>query len=259
LFNEMFFSFVKENKLKRIAYAASFGVADMEFSEEQIKKVSELLPKFDAISVREDSGVDLCRNYFYVEAQHVLDPTMLLPVSDYLALISEEEKQKAESRKQEISPSNFEGVPEGRDSLFVYVLDQSPEVLQFVQQIADELQTQPCHFLPTLNKTAIMPSVTAWLKGFSDAQFVATDSFHGTVFAILFNKPFLVYVNKGRGATRFHSLLKMFHLEDRLVVSMEESVIAKVKNPVNWENVNQILERERAFSYTFLKNALNHT
>jgi len=245
LFNEMFLSFVKGDNLKRIAYAVSFGVSDMEFSEEQIKKVSEFLSKFDAISVREDSGVDLCRNYFHAEAQHVLDPTMLLSTSDYLALISEEEKQKVESRKQ-------------NGELFVYVLDSSQELSQLVQQIANEFQGQPYYFLPALNETTIMPSVTAWLKGFADARFVVTDSFHGTVFAILFNKPFLVYANQKRGATRFHSLLKMFHLEDRLVINMEESVITKIKNPIDWENVNQILERERAFSSAFLKNALNN-
>jgi hypothetical protein len=242
---EMFLSFVKGDTVKRISYAASFGVSDMEFSEEQIHKVSELLSNFDAVSVREDSGVDLCRNYFHVEAQHVLDPTMLLQKEDYLALIQKEEKQKAESIKE-------------KAELFVYVLDQSPEVVQLIRQVADEFQIQPYQFLPKIEKTTIMPSVTAWLNGFSEAKFVVTDSFHGTVFAILFNKPFIVYANKQRGATRFHSLLKMFHLENRLVVDKEESVIKKLKDPIDWEKVNQILEKERTFSSAFLKNALNN-
>jgi len=242
-FKEMFFSFVKKDDVKKLSYAASFGVDYLEFTEQQIKKVSKLLKKFDAVSVREKSGVSLCRDHFHIEAQQVLDPTMLLSKSDYLALIS---------------PSKFEGVPEGRGSLFIYVLDQSPEVSQLVQQIADELHEKPYYFLPTLNEPIIMPSVTTWLKGFANAQFVVTDSFHGTVFAILFNKPFLVYANKQRGATRFHSLLKMFRLEDRLVLDTQENVIEKVKKTIDWENVNQILEKERTFSSAFLKNALNN-
>jgi len=170
--DEMFLSFVKGDTARRIAYAASFGISNMEFSEQQIKRISNLLQKFDAISVREESGIDLCRNYFYVEAHHVLDPTMLLSVSDYLALISQEERrrEKGERRKGE---------------LFVYVLDKMPEISQLIQQIADEFQYQPYHFLPTLDKTTVMPSVVTWLKGFSEVQFVITDSFHGTVLSIL--------------------------------------------------------------------------
>jgi exopolysaccharide biosynthesis predicted pyruvyltransferase EpsI len=142
--------------------------------------------------------------------------------------------------------------------LFVYVLDQSQEVSQLVQQVADELHEQAYHFLPTLNETTIMPSVTAWLKGFAEAKFVITDSFHGTVFAILFNKPFLVYANLQRGATRFTSLLKMFHLEERLVMNVEELIVEKIKTPIEWKTVNQIIEKERAASSAFLKNALNN-
>ena len=250
--DEMFLSFVKGDKTKRIAYAASFGVSEMEFSEEQIRKVSALLQKFDAISVREESGIDLCRSYFHVEAQHLLDPTMLLQKSDYLTLISQEEERQKE-RKQNIEESKE------RRELFVYVLDSSSEVSCMIRQIADEIQCQPYHFLPnSKDESVVMPSVSAWLKGIAEAQFVITDSFHGTVFAILFNKPFLTYVNTERGATRFTSLLKMFHLEERLVSTSEEDIIDKLKSPIDWEKVNQIMESERASSSSFLKNVLNH-
>jgi len=66
-----------------------------------------------------------------------------------------------------------------------------------------------------------------------DAQFVVTDSFHGTVFSILFNKPFIAIANKERGLTRFTSLLKLFHLEDRLFFSSEDFVPENLKE-INW-------------------------
>lgn len=63
----------------------------------------------------------------------------------------------------------------------------------------------------------IQPSVEQWLRGFYDAEFVVTDSFHACVFSILFNKPFIAIENEDRGTSRFTSLLSMFGLKDRLI------------------------------------------
>ena len=87
-----FLDFAKEWKhVRRIAYAPSFGIDEWEYSEEQTQKCRQLVQKFDAVSVREVSGVKLCREYLGVEAKHVLDPTMLLDKEDYLYLISRAE------------------------------------------------------------------------------------------------------------------------------------------------------------------------
>jgi len=241
---EMFLSFVKGNLAKRIAYAASFGVSEIEFSEPQIKRISTLLQKFDLISVREDTAVELCNNYFQVVAHHVLDPTLLLRKTDYHSLILKEESENLLTT-QEL---------QNKDELFVYVLDQSPAVSRIIQQIANDFQYKPYNFLQLLNDET-MPSVVSWLKGIMNARFVITDSFHGTVFSILFNKPFLTYANQNRGATRFLSLLKMFHLEERLVLN-PESFNNNYKNPIDWQTINQIIEKERGNSINFLKNAL---
>jgi len=74
-----FLDFLEGNStVEKIAYTASFGVDDWKFTNKQIKEFGRLLKLFDAISVREDSTVELCKNYFGVEATHLLDPTMLL-------------------------------------------------------------------------------------------------------------------------------------------------------------------------------------
>ena len=87
-----FLSFTKAMKMKRIDYAASFGTDDLnEYSKMDMKIASESIKLFDAVSVREKSGVRLCRDYFKMDAVHVLDPTMLLSKDDYLKLIESED------------------------------------------------------------------------------------------------------------------------------------------------------------------------
>ena len=78
-----FLGFTKGMNVKRIAYAASFGVEQCTFSEEQLFICSALLKQFDAVSVREDSGVRICKESFGVEATQMLDPTLLLDADDY--------------------------------------------------------------------------------------------------------------------------------------------------------------------------------
>ena len=74
----MFLDFTSGWNVKRVAYAASFGTDDWEFSKEQTETCQNLIKKFDAVSIRENSGIKLCKDYLHADAIHVLDPTMLL-------------------------------------------------------------------------------------------------------------------------------------------------------------------------------------
>jgi len=87
-----------------------------------------------------------------------------------------------------------------------------------------------------------------------DAKFVICDSFHGAVFSIIFNKPFLVIGNKDRGMSRFDSLLKMFELEDRMIV--DSSFFSIVNVPINWEDVNRRRELMKEKAIDFITNTL---
>ena len=93
----------------------------------------------------------------------------------------------------------------------------------------------------------VFPSVTAWLRAFHDAEMTIVDSFHGMVFSILFNKPFWVIANPRRGTTRLTSLLRLFHLEDRLLPAdrLDSLDPAELSREIDWGRVNGILERER--------------
>lgn len=200
-----YLDFTDRWNIKRIAYAASFGTDEWEYTPEQTRRCGELLKHFNGISVREDSGVDLCRTHFGVEAQQVLDPTMLLTKEDYIQLFENTD------------------TPKSKGTLLNYILDETPEKLALIDQIAQEKNLVPFRVNSKVeNKKAplkerIQPSVEQWLRGFYDAEFVVTDSFHACVFSILFNKPFIAIGNEDRGTSRFTSLLSMFGLKDRLI------------------------------------------
>ena len=230
----MYLDFVQDNdSVKKIAYAASFGVDNWEYSKEQTNKCKELIKKFDAISVREASGIDLCRNYLNAEAQHVLDPTLLLSAADYRLLIKDK---------------NFDY----QGDVCVYILDMTEEKRKLINDYCNRNNLR-WYQVGALLKNGYTPSIESWLAGFDKAKYVITDSFHGSVFSIIFNKPFVSIGNDVRGMSRFNSLLGVFNLEDRLVSEKDELITI---TPPNWEAVNAILSEWQKKSINFLKTNL---
>ena len=242
-----FLSFTKAINVKRIAYAASFGTDDLnEYSKMDMKIASESIKLFDAVSVREKSGVHLCRDYFKMDAVHVLDPTMLLSKDDYLKLIEEEDK------------------PCSENILLTYVLDRTQEKNDIIQRVGEALHLTSCengavkYFSNVVESNVsecIYPSVSRWVAGFRDAQFVVTDSFHGTVFSIIFNKPFVAILNSKRGSSRFISLLSVLGLENRLISTTNDLLEEHLKT-IDYTEVNKILNDWRYLSISFMERHL---
>lgn len=239
-----FLSFAKKWRIRKIVYAASLGVNTWEFSNKQTLKCKELIKKFDFISVREDSAVDLCKRYLDVgNVELVLDPTLLLKKDDYISLVQHE--------KEPISKGN----------LFYYLLDKNEQKVIAVETTAKLLNLTPFTVMPIDSNSKniedrVYPSVTKWLRGFMDAKFVVTDSFHGVVFSILFNVPFLVISNESRGGARFHSILKLFSLENRLIKNLDD--LNKISlSPINWDLVNKLHEQLKEKSCHLLTSNLS--
>lgn len=88
------------------------------------------------------------------------------------------------------------------------------------------------------------------------ADFIFTDSFHGCVFSILFNKPFVLYVNRNRGVARFDSLLKLFKIENRTLSDSNGLESCRIRQSIDWKPINAKLEEMRSKSMRFLENAL---
>ncbi len=242
-----FLDFVCDKKVKRIAYAASFGVAENEYSEELLNVCRTLAQKFDAISVREDSGVWLCKELFDVDAIHVIDPTMFFDTEYYINI------------SKERTDYHNDG------DCFTYILDKNDEKLRIINLVSQKFGLKPFNVMPKSKfadvgpmhiNDCIMPSVEQWLDGFNKAKFVITDSFHGCVFSIIFKKPFIAIGNASRGMARFDSLLRMFKLENRLIHSVNDLTEELINNEIDYDAVHEILAREREKAFTFLKDAL---
>lgn len=223
----------------RVAYAASFGKEKEYIAAGKMPLCRSLLSRFDAVSVREDSGLKIVADDFgRADAVKVLDPTLLLDAERYRALIRRRERPE---------------VPQ----LAAYILDSDPDKSRLVADVAGRLG------LPVRESTANlgiekMLTVGQWLAMFEGAGFVVTDSFHGMVFAIQFGRPFVVYANRYRGLDRFLSLLGELGLTDRLVYSYSEFEQRReaLMTPIDYTAVRARIEELRSRSLAWLTNAL---
>lgn len=236
---QAYLKFTENWNIKRIAYAPSFGTDEWEYTTQQTLICGELIKKFDAVSVRENSGVDLCKKYFGVEAQHVLDPTMLLNKEDYIKLFE------------------ANNTPKSQGNLLCYFLDETDEKKALIKRIAKEKGLIPFNVksksddINTPISDRVQPPLEQWLRGFYDAKFVVTDSFHACVFSIIFNKPFIVYGNIKRGLSRFESLLNIFELSGTLLTNFSEYKNIK---EYEWINTNKILNIQKVSAQEFISN-----
>lgn len=243
-----FFLDFTSNKQIKASYAASFGSSNFLFTGQQAEKCKHLLHQFDAVSVREDSGVYLCKKHFNIDAKHLVDPVFLLSKQDFIKL--------TDSYKPKTSSGN----------LFTYVLDRSEEKNNFINEVASWLKLHPFECMPKTfdknyspDKTAyIFPPLPQWLQAFKDAKFVIADSFHGCAFALIYNIPFIALGNRERGMTRFTSLLKMFNLEERLISDIKDLDKNILNKKINWEEINLKIEKEKIKSLNFLKEVLKN-
>ncbi|HOG23408.1 MAG TPA: polysaccharide pyruvyl transferase family protein [Candidatus Omnitrophota bacterium] len=240
-----------QRNIRRIAYAASFGVSHWEINEPDTRACRKLARKFDGISVREDTGVALVKKYLgRDDAVHVVDPTMLISAEQYMEIFANED------------------APRVSGDLKVYILDKNQEKDLMTQQIAARFgwnlfEMQPHKRLGSEKVTDdnagdfSYPNPVQWVRGFRDAKFVVTDSFHGVVFSILFNVPFIAIGNVNRGLARFESLLSKLGLSNRFVTDLSpDKINDAISQEIHWHRVNAIVENERSKSMDFLKKHL---
>lgn len=236
-FGEMpdaFLHFTDGWKIKRIAYAPSFGAETWEYTAEETEECKKYIQKMDAVSCREVEGVEMCKKHLNCDTvKHVLDPTMLLTKDDYQKFVTINKEKTGK--------------------LLVYVMDPTEDK----QRLIDTIASKYCLVPNSIYKSGVKspPSVEFWLQQFEDAEFVVTDSFHACVFSIIFGKEFIAYGNKNRGLSRFTSLLRMFGLEDRLILSFDEYIDKEIVSSIT--ESQKKLEELRIESKEWLSNALN--
>lgn len=190
-----FLDFVTDTK--KIALASSFGKGDWTEDASYTAKVKELIGRFDAIAVREKSAVDICKEVFNVNAIQVVDPTIAL--GDFNDFIIDKKN---------------------KNNVFSFFINNIPEKNQILSTISKELN-KPLYKESKI-ETLFKRSPRKWLENIYNAEFIVTDSFHGLVFSLLFNKPFIVVIGDKAKATRLISLLHLVGLDDRAIDSYKE-------------------------------------
>lgn len=230
-----FLNFISNPKIRKIAYAASFGTKNQEYNKEQIANCRNLFKLFTAVSVREKSGLKLIKEYAWrCDNSPVLclDPTFLLQKEDYQSLIGYNETKS--------------------NKFFCYILDKTQEKEDLIQKISETLKLPP-YILSGSDKIL---SIEKWIKAFCDAKYIFTDSFHGCVFSIIFNKPFIAFGNISRGVSRFESLLELFDLHNRLLCSTNDYTVKMLNYEFDWKSINNRKNSYVEHSLLFLQNAL---
>ena len=217
----MFFAHLQNINKPKIACAISFGTDANEMTDDEISYYGNLYQKFTAVSAREKSGLSLLDKLGWntPKAVHLLDPTFMLAKADYQKIIN--------SSKTKTSKGN----------LFCYILDITQEKEDIIKQISLEKKLTP--FYVSLNDNVSIPQ---WLRSFDDADFIITDSFHGLVFSIIFNKPFKLIRNDFRGNARFDSIIETFSLKENREIS--------------WNEVNHLITNKQKDFFNFIEQSL---
>ena len=245
-----FLDYVRGEK-RKVAFASSFGIETEERPAESVQRATCCLQAFDAVSVREKSGVDILQEHYGIEGEWVLDPVFLCRMEDYDTLCECAERQEA-------------------PYVLSYVLEPDAAIRRHIAAISAGRGAQPVNMVNAqmdieeaqrrfgTEQIARDVSPEQWVRNIRDCDFFITDSFHGVCFALMFNRPFLCVAPPTRGRTRFESLLELVGLR-RCLLSPDytEKEWNAAVAPIDWAQVNGILQREREKARAWLENALN--
>lgn len=239
-FGVFFLNFVKSKNAKRIGYGISFGadtLSGANINKEKKALISPLVKKFDSVSVREKSGLKML-NELGINGTLVLDPTFLMIKDEYSNLINKSVY------------SNFNTHP-----IFYYILDRTSYKEKIINNISQNKGLKADGIFPNDGKPLVSPEI--WLKGFRDAKYIVTDSFHGMVFSIINQKPFIVFANKARGVSRMTDLLDLLGLNDRILYDDDQNW-SILDNAIDWSQVEQRLKDLREESINWLIDNLRN-
>jgi hypothetical protein len=239
-----YLQFAPQNK--RIAYAPSMGTTSV--SSEELKTVSEMIAEIPYVSMREASGAALISDTIGKQVFNAIDPTFLMPRQWW---------------------NEFANKPAEKEPyVLTFFFDNSTYQRQMAKKIAKELGCKIISIPDTIRdvltlqdkKIDICPE--EFVSLFKNASFICTQSFHGTVLALLYNRPFYVFDRQTKAYvsgvfSRIQDLLEKVDLTDRILAPGR--ILPKTFNTLNFDSANSAIERERATSLEFLKNALEKT
>lgn len=218
---------------KRIAFSASFGTESFYEADNQEKKdFSICLNRFDYISAREKSGVDICKNEFNLKAEHILDPVFLVDKNLFDNVIND-------------SSVDY------KNSIVSYILDETPKTDSVLEALSGRYNMD----VKKINLTQQSPS--DFLNAVKNGSFIITDSFHGVCFSLIYHKKFICIRNKERGYARFQSLINSFNISNLFVDDTDEILDKKdLFDDYNYEFIKNVIENEREKAKLWFENIL---
>lgn len=240
-FDKHYFLDFIEDSSKKISYAPSIGVSTIEKAE--IKdKMSHYLNMFSSISIREEQGKACIKELCSKKVEVVLDPTLLLTKEEWIKLLELKNNKEA--------------------YILCYFLGNNKNYVKIAKKISQKLDL-PIKVLPTTTLTTKFNSdeiifdcgPKEFVEKIYNSSFVLTDSFHGLIFALNFEKQFCAlkrFNNQSNSQnSRIFNILKKFNLEDRIYDNN------CCLNEIDFAKVNKMLTRERNNSIAYLKKSLN--
>lgn len=234
-----YLAFGSHDKYKKIAYASSVG--SYVFNKEEIPYIKKWLGDYDHLSTREISGSQQLEKILGRPVKVVLDPTLLLNKSDWNKVAHK---------------INIE-----EDYVLVYYIDEIAECVEYARKIADKngwkvaMMTNTLKRFPGVDINIPFCGPAEFLGLFANAKYITTNSFHGTAFAINFNKDFISVI-KRNSPQRAQTLLNNIGLPERLLTNIED--VDKLPLHINYDEPNKKLNELRQDSISYLLNAIEN-
>lgn len=230
LYNIAFLKFAEDWKVKKFIYGASLVFEKWKFSKEDEKIAKHLLQNFSGISVREKNSVRLIEENIGFKTQLVLDPTFLINKDYYINLIKNYQSQIIKQINN-------------KDFIFVYILNNSSKVEKYLTIVKNHLKLN-IFYLTIFDKN----QVKEFLYGIINSKAVITDSFHGTVFSIIFKKPFIC-LHKKNNDNRFNDLAEIFNIQNRIFYLNSTLPISLLKQKLIFNETKLIILKRESINY----------
>ncbi len=237
-FTDMFF-FPFQTKAKKIGYAVSIGNS----TEKELSGFSEAIRDFSAIAVREQSAIQVVKKFAVLEPVEVVDPTLLLQKDDWDNIASQSKVK----------------IPDKKYMICYFLKKEAFHIsYELAKKIAQEKNLTPIFINQRFSKFSLQPNTvfnagpSDFVKLFSCADYVCTDSFHGTIFSIIFKKQFYSFVEKENTKDqRRQNILKNLDLLSRCVYLDNVSLD---RTPVDYHKMDERLSELREESLNFLRS-----
>ena len=239
------------DNINKISYATSFGISKI--PDKNTDEYKKFLSRINYLSVREESGKKICDEYG-ISSKVVCDPTILLT----------KEEWEQEAVKERIIPDKY---------ILCYFLGSNIEHRKF----AEKLKEKTGYKIVSLNHadeyvkySDIFADITPydigpreWINLIKNAEYVCTDSFHGTVFSLLFNKTFFDFrryseSNKMSTNSRIDSLLDLAGVDKNRILTGNEDVDTVIKYKINYNKVNKNIDKIRQESKKWLLSSITY-